>query len=47
VLCMMVYFFNEQKMLTVSYNPFWMLLWDSLFTEKRPSLSGILRLAER
>jgi hypothetical protein len=47
VLCMMVYFFNEQKMLTVSYNPFWMLLWDPLFTEKRPSLSGILRLAER
>ena len=36
VLCMMVYFFNEQKMLTVSYNPFWMLLWEYLFIDNSP-----------
>lgn len=36
VLCILLYFFNEQKMLTVSYNPFWLLLWGALFTDKSP-----------
>ena len=47
VLCMVVYFINEQKVLTVSYNPFWLLLWNYLFRDRELSMSSILRYIDR
>lgn len=43
VLCILAYLFNEQKMITVFFNPFWLLMRDNIFASER---SEFRRLAQ-